>query len=674
MKIFVKIFRWVTGIIVSLLIIAVVAVYILLSDKVLTRVANDFADRCITVNSHIGNVHLELLKDYPISRLAITDIALGEGESALGILDTLYASLDLKKLRDGSLDIREISINGLRGNLEFYDGGGSNLDVFDFPSSDSDSEKESSFPKSFSIARASISGNSSFRYKDEVSGMDALLDGIDLNLSSSKGSYARPRRGTGMAGSRRRMTDSLPDFLSEKDFSKSDLSIQIDSSITRFVREWNPQGELKVHSGSLAAKAFPLKTSFAALDASLDGNVFDLHSLGVKSGSSQLVISGKLKDVHRLLSSTMSVVNVDLGIYAKRLNLNELLDAFNGRVVDGEAVEAVDTVQAETKLLVIPANLIADIDLNASLVNYSTFDIDSLSSKIAVRERTAQILDAKATSPMGNIMLDAFYSSRTKTDISSGLDLSLRDVTAERVIDLVPAVDDVLPMIKSLTGKLNFDLSVMTQLDSNMRVVTPSIDGVFSISGRNLRIDEPKNFSKFLRFLLFRKRDYSHLDELDVSGIVKDNELQVLPFVIQLDKYAVGLSGTQNFNQQFQYRVSMIKSPFLIRFGLKLYGDDFQKIRFRPIKSDYKRVAQVPDYTDDVEFERSNIIGMVRNPFRNSLALDVEKRRLVYKEKVEDTPLTYKEINDIEMMLIEMDIDADIEELSAEIDQFVATL
>ena len=82
---------------------------------------------------------------------------------------------------------------------------------------------------------------------------------------------------------------------------------------------------------------------------------------------------------------------------------------------------------------------------------------------------------------MGGIQFDGFYSTRTKEDLKTGFSLNMSDITAEKVIELLPAVDTIMPMLKSFKGLLNCELAATASLDTNMNVITPSINGVVRI-------------------------------------------------------------------------------------------------------------------------------------------------------------------------------------------------
>lgn len=692
-----KIFRWVAGVVGVLLLLLIVAIYFIISDRTLTRIANRFIDECVTVESNVGNVHLELLKSFPISRFSIRNVYVKNGTDTLAAIDHVEASVNARQLLRGYYIIPEVTIDGVRANVEFYQDGSSNIDVFRLPTSKNKSEKKSSGIENFQLGSARLTGNNKINYRDYRSGTIASIDGVEAEVSASRGAAdgRRIRRRKPVDMSKFKL-DSIPDFLSEVDFRKNDISLNIDSSITNFIREWHPKGKIRVEKGSFVIPAYPLRNNIAALDASFDGNVFDLHSLGVKSGSSQFILSGKLNNVFRLFSRSHSSVNLNLMMNAKRLNINEIMAAL--QVGEKKETVPVDTVamdnlshqqyeesivvdledaepELRTPLIVVPANVVANVAIGASRVNISSFDIDSLAAKIRIQERTIQISDVAASSPMGDIALEAYYASRTKQDISAGFDLALRKVTAEKIIDLIPAVGEMLPMLRSFTGKLECDITATTKIDTTMRFITPSLDGVFNIRGQNLRLDDFGKLKPIVQFLLFGRRDFKHVDELNVMGNVKDSRIEVYPFQLTIDKYTMALAGTQNFDKSFTYHVSMLKSPIPFRFGVKLFGDDFQKIRFRLGRSMFRKKDVIPDYSEEVNMFREDLVMAIDNVFHDNFRLPNTDGMRAYRLKDEpDEELTYEEINEIELMLISMEIEEQNEAMDAEIDALIAIL
>ena len=101
---------------------------------------------------------------------------------------------------------------------------------------------------------------------------------------------------------------------------------------------------------------------------------------------------------------------------------------------------------------------------------------------------------------------------------------------------------------------------------------------------------------------------------MTVEGMIKDNTMEVFPFVIKMDRYMLALSGVQNLDMSYRYHASLIKSPFLIRLGVDIYGRDFDNMKFKIGKAKYKN-GNVPVFTAVVDQTKVNLVESIRNIF-----------------------------------------------------------
>ena len=312
-----------------------------------------------------------------------------------------------------------------------------------------------------------------------------------------------------------------------------------------------------------------------------------------------------------------------------------------------------------SSLLVIPSNINADVTLEASAIKFADILIDNASAKLSAKDRCVQIIDTKASTSFGNVSLDGFYATRSKQDIMAGFDFRFMDITAEEVIDLVPALDTLIPMLKSFKGKLNCELAATAQLDTTMNILTPSINGVMRIGGKNMTISNDKDFESLAKILKFKDTNTGKIDAMTVEGVIKDNSLEVFPFVIQMDRYTMALSGVQNLDMSFKYHVSMIKSPMLFRFGVDFYGQDFDNLKFKLGKAKYKN-ANVPVFSAEIDKTRLNLSSSIRNIFekgvenaiaehQNQDAITEHKKAIGYVEAVD---MEMEELSEVQKSVI----------------------
>ena len=123
----------------------------------------------------------------------------------------------------------------------------------------------------------------------------------------------------------------------------------------------------------------------------------------------------------------------------------------------------------------------------------------------------------------------------------------------------------------------------------------------------------------------------------------------MFPFVLEIDRYTLALSGMQNLDMSFKYHISMIKSPMLFRFGVDLYGPDFDNMKFKVGKAKYKNV-NVPAFSSEIDEVKINLAESIRRIFEKGVA------NAMAEHKEQDAIREYKkEIGYVEAIDMELE-------------------
>ena len=392
-----------------------------------------------------------------------------------------------------------------------------------------------------------------------------------------------------------------------------------------------------MENGIVMTPHFPLKNNLKGFDLSFTNDQVKIDSFKVTSGKSEIEAKGVLTGLKRaMLGSGRSPVKLNLDITSEKMDANELLAAYSrgamyvptgtdaGDISDEELLtelsltDSTAVIDSTPALIVVPANIMADIHLDASNLKYTDLIADTVTAKIVVKERCIQITDTKALTNMGRMNFDAFYSTRSKKDIKVGFDLGFKDITADKVINLMPAMDTIMPLLKSFSGLLNCEVAATAALDTNMNIVMPSINGIMRVSGKDLTIKNSDMFKSLARKLLFKNKKEGKIEEMTVEGVIKENTLEVFPFILSMDRYMLALSGIQNLDMSYRYHASLIKSPFLVKLGVDVYGDDFDNMKFKIGKAKYKD-GNVPVFSAVVDQTRINLAKSIHNIFEKGV-------------------------------------------------------
>ena len=435
----------------------------------------------------------------------------------------------------------------------------------------------------------------------------------------------------------------MPQWLKEDDFRGQDIDISLDKTMAKYFRDWDVKGQFTVEKGSVITPYFPLRNTLQGFDLDFTNDRVAINEFGIKSGNSDISLTGELTGLKRALLGRKGMLKLDADIISEELDANQLLTAytkgssFNPQTLEGKEdmsdEELMDHIVIDTttaapasSLIVIPANLNADIKFLAGNTNYSDLHIDLMTADLIVKERCLQITNTQALTNMGRIDLEGFYATRSKNDIKTGFSMNFKDITAEKVINLMPSVDTIMPLLKSFGGLLNCEIAATAQLDTGMNIVMPSINGIMRISGDDLSIKNNDMFRKMAKLLLFKNKKEGHINKMTVEGVIKDSKVEIFPFILELDRYMLGLSGVQNMDMSYKYHASLIKSPFLVKLGMDIYGPDFDNMKFKIGRAKYRN-RNVPVFSTVIDNTKVNLVESIRHIFDKGIDNVIEENR-----------------------------------------------
>ncbi|MDR0232924.1 MAG: hypothetical protein LBI82_12535 [Dysgonamonadaceae bacterium] len=418
------------------------------------------------------------------------------------------------------------------------------------------------------------------------------------------------------------------------DFAGEDIDIR-DAELGSMLREWTVNGSIKSRGGRVVSPHFPIRTQLQNIDLAFTTNDITLHDATIKSGESKLSLSGKIDGIRRALSTGRGL-KIDANIQADTLNINELLTAaYNGAayseaseeykkalasVEDENQLEKIIQKENENKeeaprLIVVPSNVSVDVKLNVGYGKYADITINKLTGELVSRDRVLQLKDIVAETNVGVIDMTALYATRSKKDITFGIDLEFANIQVEKFIKIIPAVDSLIPMLSSFKGLVSSQLAATASIDSTMNIIMPSLNAACRIRGKDMVLLDGETFSKIARTLKFKNRKENLVDSISVELLIKDNLMKIYPFVMQMDRYKVAIGGDHNLDMRFKYHISVLKSPLPFALGVNVSGDldNMDSMKIGIGRALYKDTSHQAYITNMVNNNRLNLRTQINN-------------------------------------------------------------
>lgn len=495
--------------------------------------------------------------------------------------------------------------------------------------------------------RVSLARHEGDRYVPEIS-LDAqvrrLVAGAPLarvNIREAHLSaltYLRPDRVRGRQYQRRHHRRHMTEMADSNEI----IDFGVSRGFAKYLNNWYLGGELTTRRASLYTPYFPIRNRLSRANLRFNNDSIVLEGLRYRAGHSNLELNGLISNVRRSLTGRRHTpLKMNFSVQSDTLDINELAaavfagsayaerrrrgmapdvsladdaddDAFSA-AIESNATSSDSTLAA----ILIPVNIDASVRLNANHILYSDFQLQDFSGNLLVYDGAVNLNHLTASSDAGTVGLSALYAAPNTREMRAGLGLQLEKFDIERFLRLVPAVDSLMPLMRDFSGIINADIAATVDLDSAMNMELPTLDAAVRLSGHDLAFIDPETYRTIGKWLRFRDKADNRIDSMSVQMLVSDNQMQIFPFQFNIDRYTLGVIGSNDLNMNFNYHISVLKSPLPFKFGVNIKGNpDNYKVRLGGAKYKPGMAAERLDMVDTV---RVNLIDQIQNVFRRGV-------------------------------------------------------
>ena len=349
---------------------------------------------------------------------------------------------------------------------------------------------------------------------------------------------------------------------------------------------WIPRGIIGFNRLFVSVPQFALPLRMSKTSVTVGDRSIKLKNATMRIGRSSVTASGAVYDLYGALKKG-KVLRATLDIYSPNLNCNQLIRSMNFPQ---------DTLQAETdtisdeqpmQLFVLPSKVDFELQTELRRVVYGKMVFEDVKGAVDLRNQAIHLKGLSMKGLGADINATLVYRARRKARGYAGFDFRLHDVNIGELVGFIPSLDSVVPMLRSFKGMVNFEAAAEAVLDSNMNVKIPTLRAAVNIRGDSLVLMDGETFAEISKMLMFKNKERNMFDSISVNLTVQDGNVTIYPFVVQIDRYKAAVGGTQGLDMNFDYHISILKSPVPFKLGLNISGN-LDKMKFRLGKAKYK--------------------------------------------------------------------------------------
>lgn len=416
--------------------------------------------------------------------------------------------------------------------------------------------------------------------------------------------------------------------------SNIDVTAKIDTSAHDFLLRWNP--DLNVVMSNTNLDKLPISVSAPELAFNFSLGEFNISKSRILLGNSDITLNGKVSNIGTFLREEGSMEG-KLDFNSDYSDMDELMSMISGlgredtiRAKRAQQFADIDNIQQhavaeqvehdslEASPFIVPERINIVLNTFIKEMKFNNHSFHNLGGGITLNEGSLVMEELGFSSDAAEMQLTAIYRTPRPDHIYTGLDFHLLNIKIDELIDLIPSVDSIIPMLKSFDGRAQFHLAAETYLNQFYTPKMPTLIGAAAIEGKDLVVMDNEVFDGIKRKLLMSKKAENKIDSLSVELQVLRNKVDLYPFLIHMDRYTAAVSGRHNINKSLDcsYHISIIETPLPIRLGINIEGPlsdialkPLRHIKLTKCKYDKTFVPEQMNATDQRIIEMKRVIS-----------------------------------------------------------------
>ena len=363
---------------------------------------------------------------------------------------------------------------------------------------------------------------------------------------------------------------------------KLDGSMRMDSLQKDVLKKFNPRLNAETRSALVFMPQLPEAVRLRDFDMSYTPELIDIREAKVTLGHSDFELYGTVDNFEEWLDNK-AMLKGDLNFTSDYADVDQIMNMFSGMGSDPDTLEAQrkeDAVPAEANPFIVPKNV--NVTLHTHIKRSIAFgnDLHDVAGALTVKDGRVVLDQMGFVCKAATMQLTALYKSDRPGHLFTALDFHLLDIQIDELLDMIPAVDTLVPMLSAFNGNANFHLAAETYLDARYQPKLPTLKGAAAITGENLVVMDNKDIAtiaKLMRFKSWKDKDNKiKVDSLSVEMVAMDDghgcEMEIFPFLLNVGSYQVCISGLQGVDKSCNYHLELLKNPLLAKVGVDVKG------------------------------------------------------------------------------------------------------
>lgn len=245
-----------------------------------------------------------------------------------------------------------------------------------------------------------------------------------------------------------------------------------------------------------------------------------VDNLNLYSGSTDLIMSGSLKNMFYLISQKNNKLALDWTIRSNKLNLNDFLSYLKQKQVSKTKVKKKSSLaQTVTNFTNLLETADFNLDLNARQLIYKKFNADRLQAKMIMNDNFINLKDIRLQCAGGSINLQGILRNDPNSNPFS-FKARLKTVDVSKIFYAFNNFGLKSPTDKNIGGALTADITMQGAVTNKAQLIPDELKGFVKF---NLQNGQLVNFEPVQKIqeTVFKKRNFSDIQFADLHDLLE---------------------------------------------------------------------------------------------------------------------------------------------------------
>lgn len=361
--------------------------------------------------------------------------------------------------------------------------------------------------------------------------------------------------------------------------------------------QWSPNVNVNFNSGYIQLADLLYDVSIPQIKFDFTPEEFYIENSRFEIGNSDFNLKGSIQNFENYFKDE-GLLTGELDFTSEKTDINQLMELVDDlaedtttteeETPDAEMAEAADS-ESDADPFMVPKGIDITFNVNAETSYINNSQLNDLGGTLVCQDGILVLKEMGFTNDAGRILLTAIYRPERRNHLYTGVDLHFLDVNISEMLEIIPELDTVVPMLKSFAGRAECHIAGEMYLKSNYEIKYSTLRGALAIEGDDLVLLDNETFDKISNKLMFNNKTENVIDSMDMQLTVFRKEVDLYPFLIHMDKYKAVVSGRYNLDQRYDAHIETL-APVRLALQVKNDPENPKELDYELVKKKYKNM------------------------------------------------------------------------------------